>query len=36
MEERKTPILEQPPQPAARDDLDDMIFRGERWLISDR
>ena len=36
MEERKSPALEQPPKTIPRDDLDDLIFRGERWLISDR
>ena len=29
-----TPKL--PPQPAPRDDLDDLIFRGEGWWVSDR
>ena len=31
-----TPILQPPPQPAPRDDLDDLIFRGEGWWVSDR
>ena len=31
-----TPILQLPPQPAPRDDLDDLIFRGEGWWVSDR
>ena len=31
-----TPILQLPPQPDPRDDLDDLIFRGEGWWVSDR
>ena len=31
-----TPILQPPPQTAPRDDLDDLIFRGEGWWVSDR
>lgn len=36
MDEHTTPILTLPPQPAPQDDLDDLIFRGEGWLASDR
>ena len=35
-ETMSTPILQLPPQPAPRDDLDDLIFRGEGWWVSDR
>ena len=31
-----TPILQRPPQHDPRDDLDDLIFRGENWWVSDR
>ena len=36
MDEHKTPILELPERSAPQDDLDDLIFRGEGWLASDR
>ncbi|SCH81940.1 Uncharacterised protein [uncultured Flavonifractor sp.] len=36
MDEHKTPILELPERSAPKDDLDDLIFRGEGWLASDR
>lgn len=36
MNEHSTPILNLPPRPAPRDDLDDLIFREEGWLVSDR
>lgn len=36
MDEHTTPILNLPPRPAPRDDLDDIIFREEGWLASDR
>lgn len=36
MDEHKTPILELPERAAPKDDLDDLIFRGEGWLASDR
>lgn len=36
MDENKTPILNLPQRPAPRDDLDDLIFREESWLVSDR
>lgn len=36
MDEIKTPILTIPTHPAPRDDVDDLIFREEGWLISDR
>lgn len=36
MDERTIPILNLPERPAPRDDLDDLIFRGEGWLVSDR
>ena len=36
MEETKTPILNLPRRPAPRDDVDDLIFREEGWLVSDR
>ena len=31
-----TPILQLPPQPAPRDDLDDLIYPEDGWLVSDR
>lgn len=36
MDERKAPILNLPNRPTPRDDLDDLIFREEGWLASDR
>lgn len=36
MDECKIPILNLPPCPAPRDDLDDLIFQAEGWLASDR
>jgi|GEM_PF-2623117 len=36
MDENKTPILNLPQRPVPRDDLDDLIFREESWLVSDR
>ena len=36
MHEDSTPILSLPRRPDPRDDLDDLIFRGEGWLVSDR
>ncbi len=36
MDDYKKPILNLPPRPAPRDDLDDLIFREEGWLASDR
>ena len=36
MEQANTPILTQPRRPAPRDDVDDLIFREESWLASDR
>ena len=36
MDEHKTPILELPERSAPKDDLDDLIVRGEGWLASDR
>ena len=36
MEKHTTPILTLPPRPAPRDDLDDLIFREEGCLASDR
>ena len=36
MSEHDKPILNLPSRPAPRDDLDDLIFREEGWLASDR
>ena len=36
MDEHKTPILELPERSAPKYYLDDLIFRGEGWLASDR
>jgi len=36
MEEHTPILLPQGPYPAPRDDLDDLIFRNEGWLVSDR
>ena len=36
MDDYKTPILNLPQVPRPRDDLDDLIFREEGWLASDR
>ena len=36
MDEHKTPILELPERSGPKGDLDDLIFRGEGWLASDR
>lgn len=36
MEERNPIILIRPDNPQPRDDLDDLIFREENWLVSDR
>ena len=36
MDEHKTPILELPERSAPKVDLDDLMFRGEGWLASDR
>ena len=36
MDEPKNPILNLPQRPSLRDDLDDLIFREEFWLASDR
>lgn len=36
MSEQKKPILTVPPRTVASDDLDDLIFREESWLTSDR
>lgn len=36
MPQEETPILTPPRSPAPREDIDDLIFREENWLISDR
>ena len=36
MNEHDKAILNLPSRPAPRDDLDDLIFREEGWLASDR
>ena len=36
MDEQKTTILNLPRRPDPRDDVDDLIFRDEGWLASDR
>ena len=36
MEEKKNNPQTKPTQPAPKGDLDDLIFRGEGWLASDR
>ena len=36
MEEHTAPILTLPPRPAPRVDLDDLMFREEGWMVSDR
>ena len=36
MNEHDKPILNLPSRSAPRDDLDDLIFREEGWLASDR
>ena len=34
--EENTSIMELPQEAAPRDDVDDLIFREENWLASDR
>ena len=36
MDEHKPLLPHLPQEPGPRDDLDDLIFRGEGWLASDR
>jgi hypothetical protein len=36
MEQEPKTIAAAPPKPAPKPDLDDVIFQGEGWLISDR
>lgn len=36
MNEHSVPIPNLPRRPAPRDDVDDLIFREEAWLVSDR
>ena len=36
MDELNTTILNLPRRPDPRDDVDDLIFRAESWLASDR
>lgn len=36
MDERNAPILTTPPRPSPGYDLDDLIFREDPWLASDR
>ena len=36
MNEHDKPILDLPNRPVPRDDLDDLIFREEGWMASDR
>ena len=36
MNEESNSILTLPERPATKGDLDDLIFRGEGWMASDR
>jgi hypothetical protein len=36
VDERSAPVLHLPPRPASGKDVDDLIFREEGWLVSDR
>ena len=36
MQQENIPIPTQPRWPVPRDDVDDLIFREENWLVSDR